>query len=174
VLDTSHNSISNNYQGFGFKNPSINNYSLSSAAILAIDKGTDAGKSNTGFPLTPASMYQSVTSTLLPRMIVNGLIDLGAYEYAGTTVITADDLPMKISIFPNPSHGAFEIILDRRMGAGDKTVLLYDMLGRNVYRACDRVESGSLQLDFSSFQKGLYLLKILSETSADLRLIGIQ
>ena len=86
ALDSSNNKIAGNYLTFGFANPSANDYYLTAAAITAINLGTGAGNTNTSFSLTPASMYQSFNSALLPRTIIGGAIDIGAYEYSGGTL----------------------------------------------------------------------------------------
>ena len=129
VLDTSHNININNYLTLGFTNPAINDYTLTATSTLAIDQGTNAGTTNTAYSLTPINMYQAFTSPLLPRTIIGGTIDIGAYEYSGSSGVTDHFLPEKIILFPNPSHGSFTI---RNIVAGSE-VRIINLLGEVVY-----------------------------------------
>ena len=81
VLDSAKNVNSNNYLLFGFTNPSSNDFSLK-ATSTAINKGTNAGNTNSSYSLTPTNMYNSYSSALLPRTVIRGMIDIGAYEYS--------------------------------------------------------------------------------------------
>ena len=109
ALDTSKNIIAGDYLTIGFSNPAVNDYTLTSAAISAIDQGTNAGNSNSGYSLTPVNMYKSFNTILLSRSIVGGLIDRGAFEYAGTSGIIENQGSENISFYPNPSCGTFFI-----------------------------------------------------------------
>lgn len=86
VLDSSHNITAGNYLNIGFSDPAINDYSLLPSSTTAIDNGIAAGITNTSFSLTPLSMHRSFMFALLPRTILGGRIDVGAYEYFGGTL----------------------------------------------------------------------------------------
>ena len=112
ALDSSNNIYSSDYSTLGFANPGTGDYSLTSSSVPIIDKGTSAGITNTGFVLTPASMYQSFTMTLLPRTTAGAAIDAGAYELGGATGMEQQERHPRV--YPNPCNGTFCINTAKR------------------------------------------------------------
>lgn len=160
ILDTSNNISVNNYLTLGFTNPSADDYSLTAAATAVINKGTNAGFTNISYPLTPISMYQSFDSVLLPRVIYGGVIDIGAYEYAGTTGIAQDQLPVNITVYPNPSNGKFYLTMNNWQIEGKYDLEIYNLQGEKVYITSDLCRGTSNEIDSSDFAKGIYFIKV--------------
>lgn len=159
VLDTSHNLDAANYLTVGFTNPAIDDYSLTATALAAIDHGTEAGTTNTSYSLTPVSMYQSFDTTLLPRSIIGGIIDLGAYEYAGSSGITPYLTKPDISVYPNPSNGKFTVKMMHGQWK-DMNIEITNLFGKMLYH--NSVTSNPLSdvIDLSDSPKGIYFVKI--------------
>lgn len=151
-LDTSHNIWMPDYLTLGFTNPANDDYSLTSGATAAIDMGTNAGVTNTGYSLTPVNMYQSFDSALLTRTIIGGIIDIGAYEYAGTTGIKENQIQTNLSVFPNPSNGEFKILLP----TDNAEIIITDILGQEIIKTQTNQRVMNLQLD----NNGVYLVYV--------------
>ena len=164
ALDSSKNIIAANYLTFGFTNPSLGDYSLTAGAIDAIDKGTNAGTTNTSFSLTPVSMYKSFDTTLLPRTVIGGVIDIGAYEYAGTTGIAYNLSDEDIVVFPNPSGGKFQLIASNQQFTKHYSIEIYNIQGVKVYVIPDIKLLTTNEIDLSEYPKGIYLVKIYNGT----------
>ncbi len=170
VLDTSKNINSNNYLTFGFTNPSADDYSLTASAIAAINKGTNAGITNTSFSLTPVNMYQSFASSLLPRNIIGGVIDIGAYEYSGSTNVIENQSTAIISIYPNPSNGKFHLAISNLMLGKNCNLEIYNVKGEKVYtlnnlrsQGCHTSMPMSNEINLSNFSKGIYFVHLISD-----------
>lgn len=155
VLDSSGNINTVNYLSFGFTNPSAGDYSLTTSSTLAIDHGINAGTTNTGYSLIPVSMYLSFASSLLPRVMFGGAIDIGAYEYDGTTSIADDQIKSAVSIFPNPNRGHFTILLIE-----DKSeITITDASGREIIHKYLIKKTEEFQLDYN----GLYIINVITK-----------
>lgn len=78
-----------------------------------------------------------------------------------------------ISIYPNPSQGIFNI--SGRKVKEDVQISIYQVNGKLVYRSVDKL-SGNFdeRVNISGFAKGLYFVKIQSETSTEIKKIVIQ
>jgi hypothetical protein len=61
-------------------------------SALVIDAGSDPGKSASGVSLAPVAQYKHVASGE-GRTVVNGKLDIGAYEATGTTTTTTTTTP---------------------------------------------------------------------------------
>jgi hypothetical protein len=163
VLDSSNNINATNYLTLGFTNPAIDDYSLTTASTLAIDNGTNAGNTNTGFSLTPVNMYQSFTTALLPRTITGAAIDIGAYEYAASTGISENQFPATISLYPNPSNGKFQLRIDNVLLGVHYNLEIYDVHGEKVHSTVDLIQQTSNGIDLSNFAKGIYFVRLLTD-----------
>lgn len=155
VLDSSNNILLSDYTAFGFTNPAINDFSLTSSETAAINTGTNAGSTNTSYSLTPVSMFQSDTLPLLPRSTVGGIIDIGAYEYGTTTTIFSNqenDDP--VLIYPNPSDGNFFI-----EAAENSKTEIYNSAGEKVFESIISASQNSVHPDLPD---GIYFLKVYS------------
>ena len=149
-IDTSNNIWATDYTVLGFTDPTLDDYSLTSSATLIIDKGTNAGLTNTLFSLTPTYMYQSFSMSLWGRTTTGIAIDLGAYEYNGITAVQQFN-PGAINIFPNPSAGRLFVT-----AAGAFHLRLINVLGETVYEG-----SGTDRLEIEeAFAPGIYTVQV--------------
>lgn len=158
ALDTANNLNAVNYLLFGFADPSANDFSLTANAPQAIDQGTNAGITNTSYSLTPDNMYLSCSSALLPRVVSRGVIDIGAYEYSGSTSSEENRSPAIISVYPNPSNGRIQFDISGFNFARNVTLEIYTVHGEKIYHAV--VLHPRSTHDLSDLAKGIYLLKI--------------
>ncbi len=156
VLDSSNNVIAVNYSTLGFANTSSNDYSLTALSAAAIDKGTNAGATNTLYSLTPVNMYQSFNTTLLPRSIINSAIDIGAYEYNTISSIFSLNNENEIKIYPNPSNGDFFVETN---GVATK-IEMYNSLGEKVLKT--EIQSKTF-INENKLANGIYFLKMTQE-----------
>ena len=79
-----------------------------------------------------------------------------------------------ISIFPNPSHGKFNLTITHSQREVEMMVM--DPQGQVVYTETLVPGSGiiSKQLDFSRFARGIYFVKLTGERETDVEKIVIQ
>ena len=88
----------------------------------------------------------------------------------------AENTPYRqvISIFPNPSHGKFNLTITHSRREVDMTVM--NPQGEVVYTETLVSNSGRIekQLDFSGFARGIYFVKLTGERETDVEKIVIQ
>ncbi len=166
VLDTLANINVSDYSTLGFRDPSINDYWLTSTSNLAIDAGVSAGNTNTGYPLLPLNQFQSYNAALLPRTIVNGTIDIGAYEFENMTGTSSENITNNgIVIYPNPSNGT--IFLE---GASSLTgivkIELYNSFGQLVFTNEINFSKDRAMIHVPNFSEGIYFVKITTCNSS--------
>jgi Secretion system C-terminal sorting domain len=171
ALDSSNNIDAGNYLTIGFVNPSTGDYSLTAASTLAINQGTNAGNTNTAFSLTPVNMYQSSTTPLLPRAVIGGLIDIGAYEYPGSVGIAESHAQATASIYPNPSRGQLKLELNGMKPGRNCTLEVYTVLSEKVFQSV--IISHESTLNLTDLSDGIYYLKIDDGQSSIIRKIVI-
>lgn len=91
-----------------------------------------------------------------------GLRDIFVAKFnvvAGTGIPRESNFPEKFNIYPNPTNGIFTVAAET---ATPFQIILYNILGKEVFRS----ESlRNFEIDLSSQPKGIYLLKIISDTS---------
>ncbi|MEI6766292.1 MAG: T9SS type A sorting domain-containing protein [Bacteroidota bacterium] len=174
ALDSSANAFSNNYLTFGFSNPAATDYSLTAAALQAIDKGVFAGNTNTAYPLTPSFTYQPLAPLSTPRVIVNSVIDIGAYEYSGGLNISENDMLNRIAVYPNPSSGKFQLTIEDLNYAEKFHLDVYNVKGQKVATNYNISYQTSNEIDLSEAQKGLYFVNIYYKNTVQTEKIVIQ
>ncbi len=163
-LDTSKNIWGVNYITYGFTDPSADDYSLTEDAITAIDAGTNAGITNTGYTLTPVSMYQSYSSNLLLRSIVGAAIDIGAYEYGTTTGLNENQGQADLSLYPNPFHSTIDLRF-KNQSRNEAMINVFDHMGHIIlshhYSLCDNEYVQTL--DLNPYPAGIYFVEIIMD-----------
>ncbi|MBK7571515.1 MAG: T9SS type A sorting domain-containing protein [Bacteroidetes bacterium] len=173
TLDTSQNHYNNNYLTFPFTNASLDDYTLTSLATAAIDRGSVAGVTNTGFSLVPVSMYQSFNSALLPRIIIGAAIDRGAYEYFPFTSISENQSPSDIVIYPNPSTGKIHLIISDS-NAKATHLEVFNSIGERVYFVTNTSFQRHFEMNLSGLSRGVYFMKTHSEKGVSNKRIVLQ
>lgn len=164
VIDTSNNIFVKNYAAFGFTDPSVNNYNLTSVAVDAIDKGVACGSADNGFPLTPLYMFINDSTSLSPRTVVGAAIDIGAYEYqdnSGINEAKINNDNLEINIFPNPSS-AFLYVDMKNVREKIIKAQIYNVSGDLVYSENIANINSALKFDVSKFSDGMYFLRLLT------------
>lgn len=107
VLDSMGNRTVVDYNTFGFVDPSLNNFNLTSAALSAIDLGVNPGMAGS-YALNPVYAYNNFSSTLSPRITSGSSIDIGAYELP-SQIELSENQTTKFIIYPNPTEGKITI-----------------------------------------------------------------
>jgi hypothetical protein len=160
VLDSSHNIIAPSYTSLGFSNPGVNDYSLLSTATLAINTGTIAGTTNTGYALTPSKAYQSFTTTLATRTISGSAIDKGAYEYYfPSTGINESKADEGVFIYPNPFNHHTSVSFEKEQI--NTSIMLLDMSGKVVRHTNFSGKQFTIEKD--ALEPGAYFMKVGTE-----------
>jgi predicted outer membrane repeat protein len=151
-----------------FNSPTGGDYSLG-AGSECIDAGT---------PDTTSLKLPKVDQSGKNR-VVNGRIDLGALEYAGskTTQKSTEEndksnetIPdeageMFTCIFPNPTCGSFSLVMHNNLYES-VTVTVYSQTGQIVYINNFKTEKWfEKQIDLTGFPKGVYIIMIHSDKS---------
>lgn len=158
VFDSSNNVIAANYLTLGFTDPTANDFSLTADAVAAIDLGTYAGNSNTGFSLTPLYMYDWFTSALLPRTLMGAAIDIGAYEFESPSSITLHPIAADLVIYPNPTYGMFQFAYSDQTFAKNCALDIYNSNGDLIHHIA--AFNSNAHVDISNQPKGIYFIML--------------
>ncbi len=156
VLDSSNNAINNSLDVFGFEDPSNHDYHLSSTSVL-IDAGTMISTEVLGYALQPYLSY--VDTCLYESRSLNGLPDIGAYEYS-LPLATADEVQPAFSIYPNPfaSTITIDVPVDHYK---DVAVRFSTISGAVILNT--RLDSITNTIDVSAFPAGIYVATIVAD-----------
>lgn len=153
VLDSSNNAINNALSVFGFEDETNYNYRLLSDAIV-IDKGVSVSKAVHGYSLNPSLEYLDQHSFSIRP--VNGVLDIGAFEYASPLHTTENSLN-NISFYPNPASGFMQIDIDINAVRARRLSLL-DLSGKEVLSQA--LQPGNNIVDISGRPSGLYFVVV--------------
>ena len=80
------------------------------------------------------------------------------------TVLSNPEVPATFTHYPNPA-GIFTTIEYTLLGAGQVQLSVYDLLGREVARVLDEVQTAglhSLQLTTEHYSSGVYFLRFIT------------
>jgi hypothetical protein len=90
----------------------------------------------------------------------NNILDIGAYEYMGSTMSIDDNILGNIEniiLFPNP---ATELIILKNISS-ESQLAIFDLLGKqHTFLKLNSEENSSLIMDISSLKPGIYFLRI--------------
>ena len=87
--------------------------------------------------------------------------------YAGLPKMVPEN---NLSIFPNPSDGKFKV----RYETGIKQVVVYNLIGKQVYSKDFPDQEKLNEIDLSKFQKGVYFIEVYDGTEIHAKKIVIQ
>lgn len=147
ALDSVSNSVSTDYSSYGFVNPAVNDFNLTSSATSAIDLGSIYA---TGGIFIPLSMYVDFQSPLISRYIHGLAIDIGAYELPSQLALT-ESQETNFAVYPNPSNGEIFINSENKI----KRLELYSIEGKLIYSFKHPVSKIEIK------EKGVFFLKII-------------
>jgi hypothetical protein len=84
-------------------------------------------------------------------------------EQLTTSVAENEVVPEEITVYPNPTNGAFNISYNAK-NDGEYLVRIYDMLGQLVFAQSFAARPGlnSIKIDISQYRQGLYMLELSS------------
>lgn len=114
-------------------------------------------------PVTPDGQYQVIDKTIQPNLVYHYRLQItnssGINCFSSPISVKSIDQQNKPVIFPNPSNGNVQIWLNGHLG---KTELsLINQLGQVVYSDSKQTVYGyNLSVNFSTFPKGVYWLKL--------------
>jgi hypothetical protein len=162
VLDSSNNAINNSPDAFGFEDPSAYDYHLVSASPL-IDAGALISTTVQGYTLQPYLSY--VDTCLYESRTLNGLPDIGAYEYS-VPLATEDEARAAVSLYPNPVTSSLTIVVPvdqyKEMSVRISTVSGEAMISR-------RLDSITNAIDVSGLSPGMYVTTIVADQEVVVR-----
>ena len=102
------------------------------------------------------------------KRIVNGIVDIGAYEFNSYYVgIIKQEFPNSINAYPNPTNGIVQL---EGLPISEKVMIsIYNLSGEIVLQF---ESSGSnVIVDLSSESPGIYFIKIAGETQHTAKII---
>lgn len=167
LLDSSNNAINNSLSVFGFEDESNYNYHLLSDAIV-IDKGIFVSKIVDGYPLNPSLEYlDQGPFSIRP---VNGILDIGAYEYA-PPLRTSESNQVMINLYPNPASGSVQIDFDMN-DVESARLSIIDLSGRVVLH--QELQAGKNTVDISRLVSSVYFVFIPVKQDFLIRKLFIQ
>jgi plastocyanin len=74
--------------------------------------------------------------------------------------ITENAITINFSIYPNPSHGKFNVDLNTYEPSKNYDLTVFDLLGNQVYYAPNLNRSASTPIDLSKDLKGIYFIRL--------------
>jgi hypothetical protein len=151
VLDTVANIISTNIPTLNFVDYSIGDYHLT-VNSPAVNQATNPGTTNTGYSLLPTSEYVAFTNNLYPR-IIQGTLDIGAYEYNSNLGLANTKKTKDLFIYPNPSNGVFYLKANSEINFLTVTDNLGNLIYSSNHPSCEKI-------DLSNYLAGVYHVSI--------------
>ena len=88
-----------------------------------------------------------------------GVNDMGTiFKFGDAVGIVENNLQANISIYPNPSSGKFQFVINGLPFIENHTVEIYDMLGEKIYAAT--INSDKTEIDLNNPANGIYFVNI--------------
>ncbi len=167
VMDSSNNAINNSLSAFGFQDETNYDYHLLPDAIV-VDKGVDVSKIVHGYSLNPSLEYVDQYSFSIRA--INGLLDIGAYEYALPLHIKETGVD-GIKLYPNPAAGLVHVDFEiNDIQSGHLSLL--DLSGKVVL--IQALQAGKNTIDLSGRNNGLYFVMMTVGREILIRKLYIQ
>jgi len=86
----------------------------------------------------------------------------GKITVVNTTGIAANPQGNEISIYPNPSHGNFQLKISNQQSGTEYELALYNILGTKVYSKTNVQSQNPNNIDVADLPKGTYFLHIFN------------
>jgi hypothetical protein len=155
TLDTATNWISSSFSAIGFVSASAYDYQLLPSAKV-IGKGSDPGAAGT-YALTPVSEY--VHNSTKRNRTINGMIDIGAYEYVTAMGINSFADTSPLTVFPNPVSSKLQLSIN---SLHPGTVTIVNALGQFLFS--ENVDQGRtlFEISMGNYPVGFYSVCYIS------------
>jgi len=88
--------------------------------------------------------------------------NVASWKGQPTSVNEIKSQSISVSVFPNPSHGTFQLRIRNDELGIKKTVEVYNVLGEKVYSSPYSIHNGEYFFDISNNPPGLYIYRIIS------------
>jgi hypothetical protein len=167
IVDSSNNAINNSLSAFGFEDEANFNYHLLPEAI-GVDNGVGVSKAVHGYALNPTLEY--VDQHAYAARPINGLLDIGAYEYPLPLNTIKSNLA-DILLYPNPASGSVYVDVELN-DVQTGHVSLQELSGKEVLHQA--LLSGKNQVDISRQCSGLYFVIVTVDQEILIRKLFIQ
>ncbi len=105
----------------------------------------------------PAGTYPATDLAGNPR-VVGSQIDIGAYEYQGTTGIANNDLKNNISIFPNPFNSFTTIQFQTQVDFIG--LYIYNIYGQKI-KTINNLSGNKVEIFRDNLPNGIYFIRLL-------------
>ncbi len=136
----------------GFEDETTENFKLLETSDCVNMSGDFPPEITDNFPL---NQQYVIHANVEPRNAVDGVFDLGAFEYGVLNILEFDK--NKISVFPNPASNVLKINTENKFV---KEYKIYNNLGQllkqNTYRSNE-------QINVSNLSQGVYFISILDK-----------
>lgn len=133
------------------------------------------------YQASPSQLIPAIDTFYVQEVVLSGSgICASARDTAIATIdcIVGIDEDMEIaasniSIYPNPSDGVFKVVGTNV--EGDVQISIYNTNGKKVYQSENKFSNDfDARIDISGFAKGLYFVKLQSETNTEIKKIVVQ
>lgn len=130
-------------------------FTYTSQGVVTVTLEADSGNCNV--------ISDPVSITVLP-----------AAASACITGIEDNDLSRLVSIYPNPTTGALNINFTD-ISSNDVTVEVFNIVGSKVFSTATAIEGSAIeQVDLSTFNNGIYLVRVSVEGDTFTRTVSVQ
>lgn len=142
--------------------------------------GSGIINANPLFSDTAAFNYQLITGspcintgTNVGFVFAGAAPDMGTYEtgLSGINQLTNPEYSGHITIYPNPTNGAFQVSSTRYQLS---SIEVFNVLGEKVYNINNLKQKTSKEIDLSNAPKGIYFVKVYDEEKINTEKIVLQ
>jgi PKD repeat protein len=127
---------------------------------ITIDISAWAGQSNIQVAFESYSHFGN--NLYIDNVSIGTLTDVANYSMKGGG----------IKVYPNPSNGVFNIILQNQAGAGSLSI--YNLQGAEVYKTTTSEQSSVHQINLSELNKGVYFIHYVDEMNTHVKKVVVE
>ena len=114
--------------------------------------------------LLPGTTYNARVRPWCNGVATNGFTAKYFFTTSGLRIAGENDseLPLSVTVFPNPTNGSFQIKIDNSM-TDIISLNIIDLAGKNIYENNYTLDDQSLIVPDINLSSGLYIIKISNE-----------